>query len=273
MKPPLAYYGAKVMIAHRIVALLPPHRHYVEPFGGSLAVLLAKPPSDHETVNDLDRDLMVFWRVLRDRPADLERVCALTPHSRAEHMAAYEPAADEIEQARRVWVRLTQGRAGTLRKTGWRYYCDPSGSSASMPSYLRGYVQRIAPAAERLAKVSLECRPALDIIAAYGTEPKALLYLDPPYLGETRTSVNYRQEMAGEDEHRALAEALHACRSAVVLSGYHSPLYDSLYEGWHRTEIQTATGQAHTWNARTEVIWSNRPFPQAHLFDLSEEVG
>lgn len=45
MKPPLAYYGAKVTIAQRIVDLLPPHEHYVEPFAGSLAVLLAKRPS------------------------------------------------------------------------------------------------------------------------------------------------------------------------------------------------------------------------------------
>ena len=79
MKPPLAYYGGKTSIAGRIVSLLPEHGHYVEPFAGSPAVLLAKPPSRMETVNDIDRDLMLFWRVLRDRPADLERACLLTP--------------------------------------------------------------------------------------------------------------------------------------------------------------------------------------------------
>ncbi len=67
MKPPVAYYGGKTTIAARIVRLMPGHGHYVEPFGGSLAVLLAKPPSRMETVNDIDRDLMTFWRVLRDR--------------------------------------------------------------------------------------------------------------------------------------------------------------------------------------------------------------
>lgn len=267
MKPPLAYYGAKVTIAERIVALLPDHDHYVEPFAGSLAVLLAKKPSRMETVNDLDGDLMTFWRALRDRPAELERVCALTPHARAEHAAAYEPVPvdhpdRQLEVARRVWVLLSQGRAGTMRKTGWRFYIDPAGSSTSMPGYLDGYVNRMAAAAERLARVSLEARPALDVIAAYGAQPDVLLYVDPPYLGSTRYR-NYRHEMGAEADHRALAAHLEACRATVVLSGYHSPLYDDLYAAWDRREIATATGQAAQWSARTEVLWSNRPFPAA----------
>lgn len=266
MKPPIAYYGGKVMIAQRIAELLPPHGHYVEPFAGSLAVLLAKAPSPMETVNDLDQDLMAFWRVLRDRPADLERVCALTPHSRAEHAAAYQPASDELEQARRVWVKLTQGRAGTLRSTGWRHYVRPVGSTG-MPAYLDGYINRMAAGAARLSSVSLECRPALDVIARYGQHAEVLLYVDPPYLAETRTSVNYRHEMPRPDQHAELAAALHECAASVVLSGYDSPLYTDLYDGWYRHEIQTATGQAHQWSKRTEVLWSNRPFSDGlHLF-------
>lgn len=271
MKPPLTYYGAKVTVAGRIAALLPSHEHYVEPFCGSLAVLLAKPPSAHETVNDISSDLMTFWRVLRDQPDALERACALTPHSRAEHLAAYGTGGGvpDVERARRVWVQLTQGRAGTLRRTGWRFYVDPAGSSASMPRYLNGYTARIAPAAARLISVSLECRPALEVIAAYGAEPDVLLYCDPPYLASTGRSINYQHEMASEDDHRELAAALCAARAAVVLSGYPSPLYDELYAGWARREIATATGQAHQWSERTEVIWSNREFPvtQAGLFD------
>lgn len=270
MKPPLAYYGGKTTIAPRIVPLLPPHAHYVEPFAGSLAVLLAKPQSRMETVNDLDGDLMAFWTTLRNRAADLERVCALTPHSRAEHAAAYEPVPEdhpdrELEQARRVWVKLTQGRAGTLRTTGWRHYVRPVGSTG-MPDYLSAYVDRIAPAAERLSHVSLECRPALDVIARYGQHAEVLLYVDPPYLAETRTSTNYRHEMPNSAQHIALAEALTECASAVVLSGYHSDLYDDLYRDWYRHEIKTATGQAHQWSARTEVLWSNRPLGADHLF-------
>jgi DNA adenine methylase len=272
VKPPLTYYGAKVTIAERIVALLPSHSHYVEPFAGSLAVLLAKPPTDLETVNDIDGDLMTFWRVLRDQPDEFERVCVLTPHSRGEHKASFEPALTDMERARRVWVRLTQGRSGTLRRTGWKSYTNPDGTSSSMPRYLAGYSARIPPAAARLARVSLECRPALEVVAAYGAEPRALLYVDPPYLGSVR-SLNYQHEMPDEADHRELAEALCAVRATVVLSGYPSPLYEALYAGWNRAEIRTATGQSQEWTARTEVLWSNRPFPVAQMDLFTEEAS
>jgi DNA adenine methylase len=274
VKPPFIYFGGKMILAERIAALFPPHGHYVEPFCGSLAVLLAKRPSDMETVNDLDGALMAFWKCLRDRPADLERACALTPHSLAEFRAAEDVDAPggELEQARRVWVRLTQGRSGLLRKTGWRHFVAPGRNSHAMPEYLDGYVGRIAAAAERLHHVSLECRPALEVIAWYGRSSDVLLYIDPPYLGSERASGSYRCEMTSDDEHRELADALHNVKASVVLSGYPSELYEQLYAGWSRAEFEAGTGQnAETWANRTEVIWSNRPFPfeQPDLFEVS----
>lgn len=271
MKPPFAYYGGKTTLAAAIAEVLPTHRHYVEPFAGSLAVLLAKQPSKLETVNDLDEDLVTFWRVLRERTDELAAAAALTPHARAEHVAAraIADAPDDLERARRVWVLLSQGRTGTLRTTGWRFYADPAGTSTPMPGYLAGYVDRIPPAAWRLRQVSLECRPALDVIADYGQHDEVCIYADPPYLGATR-AVGYRHEMTSDAEHRELAEALKACRAAVVLSGYHSPLYDELYAGWDRMEMQSGTGQAGGYQQRTEVLWSNRELGQPHLF--SEEV-
>lgn len=280
LAPPFAYHGSKVRIAERIVATFPEHGHYVEPFAGSLSVLLAKAPSVHETVNDIDEDLMTFWRVLRERPSDLVRVCQLTPHSRAERNLAAEflnsprRQADvgDLETARLVWVALSQGRGGVLRRTGWKYHIDPAGSrSGSMPSRLDGFLERLAAVAERLHRVSLECRPALEVIRAYGEFPGVLLYVDPPYLGSARSDNprQYRHELHREAEHRELAEALHACRARVVLSGYPSALYDRLYGDWHVTRIGAATGQGGVWQARTEVLWSNGP-PSTDLFSESE---
>ena len=268
LKPPFTYFGGKTAIADRIVALLPDHRHYMEPFAGSLAVLLAKRPANQETVNDIDGRLMTFWRVLRDRPAELIRACSLTPHSRDEYQASYGESADEVESARRTWVTLTQGRAGTLLPTGWWRQIDPAGRSGSIPTDLAGYVARMEAIAQRLHRVSLENRPALELIKDYGAFENALIYVDPPYLGTTRNGTNYRHEMADQRDHEALAAALHDCRAAVVLSGYHSPLYAGLYDGWHLSSIATGSGQGSVWKDRTEVLWSNRPFPQATLFDL-----
>lgn len=271
MKPPTPYFGSKARIADKIVALLPEHRHYVEPFAGGLSVLLAKSPAPMETVNDLDHELMTFWRVLRDRPSELLRACFLTPHARAELEQSWEPTEDDLELARRIWSRLAQGRSGTLRKTGWRHYIDPAGSATSMPGYLEAYCERLAAAAERMHSVSLECMPALDLIAKYGAHRDVLLYVDPPYLGSTRGwGRNYRIEMKNDTEHRELHQALEQCRAAVVLSGYHSDLYDALYANWQRYELPTMTGNALTDKGRTEVLWSNRPLEQT-LFDLAEE--
>jgi DNA adenine methylase len=279
VKPPILYFGGKITLGPVIASLLPEHEHYVEPYAGSLAVLLAKEPSPHETVNDLDGALMMFWRVLRDQPDALERACALTPHARGEFEVARNltDAPNDLELARRVWVLLTQGRAARLTRTGWRHYCDPVQSSVGMPGYLAGYVQRIAPAAARLANVSLENRPALDVIRKYGAVPQVLLYVDPPYLGSTRGDGDaYRVEMRTEAEHRELAEALRDCRATVVLSGYPSPLYDEeLYPDWHRRTFDASTGQGGTWANRTEVLWSNRPLAdnQPTLWDHAEEVA
>lgn len=282
MKPPFPYFGAKGNIAERIVPLLPDHDHYVEPFAGSLAVLLAKTPAKMETANDLDGNLVTFWRMLRERPEDLARACALTPHSRTEYLACREAtsADNDLETARRVWVVLTQGRGGTLRdaKTGWRHFVQPRGSSIGMPGYLDAYVGRMSAITSRLQNVSLECMPAEELIAKYGRDPQVLMYVDPPYLGSTRgMGLNYRHEMKGEDEHRALAELLRSCKASIVLSGYASPLYDiELYPDWERIEIPTMTGNGigERGLARTEVLWSNRPLGvQPSLFTDLQAVA
>lgn len=263
MKSPFAYFGGKTTAARQIIEHFPAHRHYVEPFAGSLAVLLAKPRSRMETVNDLDRAIVTFWRVLRDRPDDLTRACQLTPHARAEweDCRDFEASGDELEVARRLWVRLSQSRTGRLVRAGWRHYVSPGTVSTAFPGYLDGYVDRMAAALERLHHVTLECRPALEVIETYGADEDVLLYVDPPYLGSTRANDrSYRHELITDDEHRELAAALRACRAAVVLSGYASDLYDlELYPDWRRVSFSSGTGQGNDgWTNRTEVLWCNR---------------
>lgn len=254
--PPFRYYGGKTTIAPQIAAMFSPHKHYVEPFAGSLAVLLAKPPSKMETVNDLDKNLMTFWRVLRDRPDDLGRVCALTPHSRAEREACADLATDDdLERARRMWVLLTQARDPTAA-ADWRYL----DGKIPMSGYLRGYLARMPAAAARLLTVSLECRPALEVIANYGRFDDTLIYADPPYPASTRNGDRYACELSSDEAHIELSEALRAVPAAVVLSGYACPLYDKLYGDWHRAEIATQSGNAAGDRDRIEVLWSNRPF-------------
>lgn len=266
MKPPMPYYGGKQRIADRIVATFPEHSHYVEPFAGGLSVLLAKPPSRLETVNDLDGELMTFWRVLRDRPDDLVRACSLTPHSRAELDLCRESMGglDEVEIARRVWSQLAQGRSGRRTRTGWRFYVSGD-TTGGMEVYLRGYVARMPEAAARLLDVQLECLPALEVIDLYGRAEDTLLYVDPPYLSSTRRSLQYRHELHTDAEHAELLEHLQQARARVVLSGYASPLYDRTLGDWERVTIPASTQQGGDNAGRTEVLWCNFT-PHPHLF-------
>ena len=132
----------------------------------------------------------------------------------------------------------------------------------------------MAPAIDRLRQVSLECRPALDVIRDHPHDG-VCIYADPPYLDTVRSSRQYRVEMSHPAEHEQLAEALHDCTAAAVLSGYPSPLYDALYADWHRANLAAFTGQGNHATVRpaaagrgrgrggdgrrVEVLWSNRP--------------
>jgi DNA adenine methylase len=139
---------------------------------------------------------------------------------------------------------------------------------ARLPRELR---RADGPRCPSLRHVSLECRPALDVIRAYGDHDEVLLYCDPPYLGTTRSSRQYGVEMSADAEHQALAEVLHDVAATVVLSGYASPLYEDLYASWHRHELAAFTGQAGTNGRRVEVLWSNRPLGQQHdLFSVTD---
>lgn len=257
----MPYFGGKAWLAPRLAAVLPPHRHYVEVCGGSLAVLLAKKPSRQETVNDLDGHLMTFWRVLRDRPDELERVCSLTPHSRAERALAQEISSelDELEISRRVFVALTQGRSGSLTRTGWRHDLRPV--STPMPVTLQRYAGRIGAAARRIQSVSLECRPAVELVEAYGGDRGNLLYVDPPYIVDKgiRRGGEYRVEMRSVSAHQELASACVGADASVVVSGYASQLWDSMLDGWYRWEIPMVTSQGSGDGRRVEIVWSNRP--------------
>lgn len=271
MKPPFPYYGGKTRVAEEIASILPAHRHYVEPFFGAGSVLLAKPPIVMETVNDINGDLVHFFRTLRDRPADLERACFLTPHARGEFLDAHVHRgedADDIERARRTFVILSQGRNASLRKTGWAHFQNPGNMSnaGSRPSYIQRMVGRFAGIADRMLNVSIENRDALQVIAEYGSHRDVLLYVDPPYLVSTRTSRGYEVEFDRPEQHGALLQALLDCEASVVLSGYDSDLYADMLATW---QTHTLTGARDgRGQARREVIWSNRPLggPET-LFD------
>ncbi len=223
-----------------------------------------------EIINDIDGQVVNFFRVLRDHPAALARSCQLTPYARAE----YETDADghdglsNLEQARRFWARCCQSfnSAGAGRRAGWAISAAPGSNEARSAAGLAAQLEAIAA---RLSGVYVEHGDALDLIARHAG-PDVLIYADPPYLAETRTGRarsrqgDYRYE-CGTSHHEALARLMRGTAAAVLVSGYDHYLYQELYPRWHRTEIRVTKPSANhsTTAARhaTEVIWSNRLLP------------
>jgi DNA adenine methylase len=284
--PPTNYYGGKARLAPWIASLLPPHRTYVEPFAGSAAVLFAKPPSPTEVLNDLDGAVVNFFRVLRERPGELGRALRLTPYAREEHhqlAPCYDdPDASDVERARRWFVRANQSishLAGTGRPSGWAAAFNTNGADHAHKFATR--TDRLEACAERLRRVHLEQRPAVEVVAKYAKPgADAVVYCDPPYLAGVRSprtkrrGADYAVEYAGEAEHRELAEVLHATPAAVLISGYPSPLYAQLYEarGWWRVDRLVTRPTSNVAGGRgalaVEAVWSNRPLAsQPRLLD------
>lgn len=120
--PALKYYGGKFRLAAWIINFFPKHIHYVEPFGGGGSVLLLKEPAKLETYNDLDKNVVNFFRVLRHEPDELVRRLRLTPWARSEYEQCLENSGAVMEDARRFFVRLWMSLHGGTRssKCAWR---------------------------------------------------------------------------------------------------------------------------------------------------------
>src|SRR5262245_40475032 len=258
---PFGWYGGKFSHLAWLLPLLPKCHHFCEPFAGSAAVLLNRAPSPVETYNDLDGEVVNFFQVLRDDPDELVRAIGLTPFARQEFglACARDMSLPALERARRFFVRARQVRTG-LNQTAslgrWANCKNTSraGMSGAVSRWL-GSIDMLPKLAERLLRVQIENRPALDVIRLYDS-PRTLFYCDPPYLHATRGDRSAYGFELDEDEHRALAAALRNCAAQVALSGYRCPLMDELYAGWHRYDAPLR--QCHSSKAlRQECLWMN----------------
>lgn len=265
MKTVLKYPGAKNRIAPWITNHMPKHDVYLELFGGSAGVLLNKPRCHIETINDLDGDIVNFFRVLRDYPEELGQMIKLTPFARDEYKSAFEVIVNPVERARRYCVKCWQGFGNSqLYQNGFK-----SGQQAVSPNPAKVWAelpQIITAAAERLKGVQIENLPALEILGRYDTED-VFIYADPPYLPDMRKPHLYRYEMDRE-EHERLLEALKKHPGPVMLSGYDNDLYNDFLTGWKKAyKDTTAEGGIR----RTEVLWMNyAQESQLCLFDKEE---
>lgn len=257
------WYGGKFSHLDWLLPHLPPCHHYCEPFGGSAAILLNRPPSSVETYNDLDGEVVNFFRVLREEKSRLIESIALTPFSREEFARAckLDPRLSEFERARRFYVRARQVRTGLAQTaTVGRWANCKNTSRAGMSGVISrwlGGIDDLTYIAERLLRVQIENRPAIDIVNLYDSK-ETLFYCDPPYVHGTRGDTkSYGYELT-DDQHRQLAKALNLAKGLVAISNYQCALMDELYPAPKWRKILSPMKTIHsTKDKRQEVLWTN----------------
>jgi len=255
------WYGGKFSHLDWLLPLLPQCHHYCEPYAGSAAVLLNRTPSPVETYNDIDGDVVNFFQILRDQPEEITRAIALTPFSREEFYKAVQASnnVSNLERARRFYIRARQARTGLAQTATigrWANCKNTSrnGMSGVVSRWLGG-VECLAEIGERLMRVQIENRPALDVIELYD-DTNTLFYCDPPYLHETRgDSKAYGFEM-DNDEHIELSSKLNNCKGKVAISGYRCELMDELYKNWRRYDAPEKYCHSIK-QKRQECLWMN----------------
>lgn len=272
IKSPIQWFGGKQAMAAKLLPLFPEHHTYVEPFGGGGSLLISKEPSPVEVYNDLDADLVNFFRVLRDPVLfpDFYNRAWLSPFSREEYLFCRDHLSDDAnvaERARRFFVLARFSFSGQVGKSFGINVTSSSGGMVGHVSAYRNILCVLPLITERLSRAEIECRDFRQIISAYD-RPGTFFYLDPPYMQSTRKSGSYKHEMTNQD-HQELVELLRGIQGKAMLSGYPNELYDSL--GWRHMEWQVncsavgrtraaglqgvgAMGEA---QKRTECVWMN----------------
>jgi DNA adenine methylase len=278
-----AWYGGKFSQLDWLLPLLPPCKHFVDVFGGSGAVVMNRAPSPLETYNDLDKNVVHFFRVIRDptKLQELLRQLELTPYSREERTLAHlslhgeaPESIDEIERARQFFVLARQTTRGQVQLHSspmgiWKFTRDAMarGIAGTVSSWQYG-IDGLAAVAARFRNIQVENYPAIRIIELYDT-PDTLFYCDPPYVQDTRETSHRRRDYTNEmsdNDHRDLAAALHRIRGRAAISGFPSQLYDELYRDWNKIMMPRLANTSsyrddYTQESaeRIEVLWTNYP--------------
>lgn len=241
---PISWIGGKAKHAARIIELMPEHLVYVEAFGGAGHVLCSKAPSRAEVYNDLNEDLVNFFRVARERCDDLQELVRWVPYSRKQFQEFRQEwkgngwrKLPDLQRAA-IWYSLNRmAFSGAMRSGSWGYTTWRNGRAGSwQPDSMASAVERLRAFRDRLRHVQIECLDYADLITRYDSEG-VLLYCDPPYVG---TESVYVEGGFGEADHRRLAQLLTDARAKAIISYEDHPLVRELYAGWTISEFETA---------------------------------
>lgn len=277
IKPLMRYHGAKWRLAPWIISHFPSHHCYVEPFGGSAAVLISKEPSAREVYNDKNNEIVNLFNVIRcdQMRTELLRLLVMTPYSRTEFEFAKEVGHNDspVMIAHKLLVRAQMGfgSAGATRgNTGFRL--DTARGGTSLQALWSDLPAVILDATDRLRNVIIENTDAYNILKQHDRSD-TLFYLDPPYTLDTRTNKDsYGKFEMRAFEHERLLELTQKSKGMFVISGYDNDIYNDMLSGWTKSSRQTAISSQNGSGKRTEVLWISPNCEQSQMDMFGEKA-
>lgn len=259
MRTPITYYGGKQQLSSRIIAMMPKHRIYCEPFFGGGAVFFAKPKGYLEVINDKNDRLITFYHVCQNRFDELADMVQQSLHSESDYLRAksiyYDRTeATDIEVAWSVWILTNFSFSGSIQG-GWKWCNGTAGSHTGVfMRYKRNeFNEKLR---QRLQDVQISCRDALKVIQERDTAD-TFFYLDPPYPGCVQKHYSgYTFENLEE-----LLTKLQGIKGKFILSNYNSPMLKEYVKknNWKIQQIDMPLRIANLTKAKrkVEVLVSN----------------
>jgi DNA adenine methylase len=247
---PLPYIGGKNRLATKIISLLPDHTTYVEPFAGGAQVLFHKPPSNVEVLNDLDFDVVNFFRVCQWHYEELVRYlrfCLVSRKLHELHLATNPAALTDIQRAGRFFYLQKNSFGGLILKQKYHYgVTQPSNYNPErIPEILE-------QAHRRLQRVQIESLPYEQVLSKYD-RPTTFFYLDPPYWQRKLYKFNF-----SEADFRGLEQRLRALKGKFILSLDDRTEVRQLLSGFRMQTVDLAyTAKRDTRSRHKELLISN----------------
>jgi DNA adenine methylase len=256
----LRWRGGKYHMRKKLCGIFGAPRKFFDPFCGGVGYLMHKPVSPIEAFNDLDSDLINFYEVVRDQPVTLINILDSFNYSRESFDSAenYKTDSSHLWRAAKYFIRNRMSRDGDMQS--YTFSDRVRRGLPEMQSSFESSVARLESFSARIAHCSFLNNNAFELLDFVGADPDVLIYLDPPYLHETRVAKKlYKHEMSTQDHIKLLTLANQA-RARVVISGYASRLYNDMLGGWSQTLLPTkiCMGSGNSKSDRLEVIWYNR---------------
>lgn len=253
MNSPFKWVGGKSRLRKFIIPILPEHSCYVEPFAGAAWVLFGKPPSDVEIINDIDQELINFFRIVKEKPEDLIASFEWELVSRAEfeRLASMDLSkASDLQRAHRFFYIIMAGWGGELNYPRFATSISDGGHGNRLIGGLKTLRERLEPVHKRLRTViieNLEWQECVDRYDRLGT----VMYIDPPYPGN---GANYFHNMRDWDSHQALADRLANAKCKWIVSSYDKPEIRQLFGESYFTSIQSSSGMSEKKNGSSRVL-------------------